>query len=309
MKTRIITAVVGIAVLIAVMCLFDTLLFDLVIAALTLLAMHEAWQAGGFQKKDWYIYAAAVPTVFMVLLCHYHAVQLLILPVLTCTAIFYAVCLVLRSTTLDFGRLSSFALFSCVILLSFYSFVYLKYRLPRAEYSAEAIYFIVLILCYAWGGDTFAYFAGRFFGKHKLAPIVSPKKTVEGAIGGVLGTMLFGVLVTLGYAVVAHRTTILTRPDISGMMAALAAGDLDGVAARLGNVFEEVLPKEYHEVFVIKESLMDLGAMNAAMSGSGPTVFGIFRQREAAEQAAEALKKRYIQTYLAKPVGNLDIQV
>ena len=130
MKTRIITAVVGIAVLIAVMCLFDTLLFDLVIAALTLLAMHEAWQAVGFQKKDWYIYAAAVPTVFMVLLCHYHAVQLLILPVLTCTAIFYAVCLVLRSTTLDFGRLSSFALFSCVILLSFYSFVYLKYRLP-----------------------------------------------------------------------------------------------------------------------------------------------------------------------------------
>ena len=68
MKTRIITAVVGIAVLIAVMCLFDTLLFDLVIAALTLLAMHEAWQAVGFQKKDWYIYAAAVPTVFMVLL-------------------------------------------------------------------------------------------------------------------------------------------------------------------------------------------------------------------------------------------------
>ena len=52
MKTRIITAVVGIAVLIAVMCLFDMLLFDLVIAALTLLAMHEAWQAVGFQKKD-----------------------------------------------------------------------------------------------------------------------------------------------------------------------------------------------------------------------------------------------------------------
>ena len=190
MKTRIITAVVGIAVLIAVMCLFDTLLFDLVIAALTLLAMHEAWQAVGFQKKDWYIYAAAIPTVFMVLLCHYHAVQLLILPVLTCTAIFYAVCLVLRSTTLDFGRLSSFALFSCVILLSFYSFVYLKYRLPRAEYSAEAIYFIVLILCYAWGGDTFAYFAGRFFGKHKLAPKVSPKKTIEGSIGGFLAAIV-----------------------------------------------------------------------------------------------------------------------
>ena len=99
------------------------------------------------------------------------------------------------------------------------------------------------------------------------------------------------------------------RPDIGGMMAALAAGDLDGVAARLGNVFEEVLPEESHEVFSIKEKLLDLGALNAAMSGSGPTVFGIFRQRETAEQAAEALKKTYAQTYLAKPVGKLDIQV
>ena len=99
------------------------------------------------------------------------------------------------------------------------------------------------------------------------------------------------------------------RPDISGMMAALAAGDLDGVAARLGNVFEEVLPEEYREVFDIKAKLIDLGALNAAMSGSGPTVFGIFRQRETAEQAAEALKKTYVQTYLAKPVGKLDSQV
>ena len=102
---------------------------------------------------------------------------------------------------------------------------------------------------------------------------------------------------------------LTSRPDIGGMMAALAAGDLDGVAARLGNVFEEVLPEEFREVFAIKERLLDLGALNAAMSGSGPTVFGIFRQRETAEQAAEALKKTYAQTYLTKPVGKLDIQV
>ena len=92
------------------------------------------------------------------------------------------------------------------------------------------------------------------------------------------------------------------RPDIDGMMAALRAGDLDGVAARLGNVFEDVLPEEYHEVFDIKRRLLDLGALNAAMSGSGPTVFGLFRERETAAKAAEALKARYRQTYLAEPV-------
>ena len=96
------------------------------------------------------------------------------------------------------------------------------------------------------------------------------------------------------------------RPDIDGMMAALQAGDLEGVAKRLGNVFEEVLPEEYHEVFAIKHRLLELGALNAAMSGSGPTVFGIFREKEAARQAAEILKTTYIQTYLAEPVKKFD---
>ena len=95
------------------------------------------------------------------------------------------------------------------------------------------------------------------------------------------------------------------RPDTDGMMAALERGDLDGVAARLGNVFEEVLPEEFHEVFAIKARLMELGALNAAMSGSGPTVFGIFRTLGTAEAAAEALRERYEQTYVALPVKKL----
>ena len=92
------------------------------------------------------------------------------------------------------------------------------------------------------------------------------------------------------------------RPDIDGMMEALSNCDLDGVARRLGNVFEEVLPAEYHEVFAIKQKLLELGALNAAMSGSGPTVFGIFREESAAMRAVETLKTQYPQTYLAKPV-------
>lgn len=99
------------------------------------------------------------------------------------------------------------------------------------------------------------------------------------------------------------------RPDVNGMTEALRAGDLEGVAARFGNVFEEVLPEEYQEVFTIKRRLLELGALNAAMSGSGPTVFGLFRLRETAERAAEALRETYMQTYLAKPVGNLDAGV
>ena len=50
------------------------------------------------------------------------------------------------------------------------------------------------------------YFAGRAFGKHKHCPVVSPKKTVEGAIGGVLGTMVFGVIITLVYSCLLYTS-------------------------------------------------------------------------------------------------------
>ena len=92
------------------------------------------------------------------------------------------------------------------------------------------------------------------------------------------------------------------RPDIDGMAAALVSGNLRGIAERLCNVFEEVLPDDCAEVFAIKQKLLEMGALGAAMSGSGPTVFGIFEAEAAAQRAAEELRKKYQQTYLAKPV-------
>ncbi len=98
---------------------------------------------------------------------------------------------------------------------------------------------------------------------------------------------------------------IADRPDTDGMCEALAGGDLDGVASRLCNVFEAALPSEYDQVFAIKDKLLELGAMNAAMSGSGPTVFGLFRQEAAAQQAAQTLQQTYRETYCVCPVGKL----
>lgn len=97
------------------------------------------------------------------------------------------------------------------------------------------------------------------------------------------------------------------RPDIGGMASALRTGKLEEVSERLCNVFEEVLPADAgREVGRIKRLLLQCGALGAAMSGSGPTVFGLFRSREAAARAYDTVRARYVQTFLAEPVGRLD---
>lgn len=90
------------------------------------------------------------------------------------------------------------------------------------------------------------------------------------------------------------------HPDTAGMLRALAQGDLDGVAHRVYNVFEEVLPRRCSQVFEIKSALLDLGAMTSSMTGSGPTVFGIFLEEQRAREAAAHLKKEYRQTFFGK---------
>lgn len=104
-----------------------------------------------------------------------------------------------------------------------------------------------------------------------------------------------------------HGAEICRRPDIDGMVEALRAGSLRGVAERLCNVFEEVLPPEMgREIQRIKGELRRRGALNAAMSGSGPAVFGLFREEGPASAACAGLKVQYAQTYLARPVERLD---
>lgn len=93
------------------------------------------------------------------------------------------------------------------------------------------------------------------------------------------------------------------HPDSAGMETALAAGDLEGVAHRLYNVFEDVLPRKYGQVFEIKRQLLDLGAMAACMTGSGPTVFGIFREEAAARDAVAVLRRQFPDTFFAKNTG------
>lgn len=98
----------------------------------------------------------------------------------------------------------------------------------------------------------------------------------------------------------------LPRPDVDGMVSALERGDLEGLAKRAGNFFESVLEaEERREIETIKETLLRHGALAAAMSGSGPAVFGLFAPSAETAGAEEELKRRYDQVFRARPVGRL----
>ena len=80
------------------------------------------------------------------------------------------------------------AFFGVVYVAVMLSFIYLTRSLPDGKFLVWLIF-----LC-SWGCDTCAYCVGMLIGKHKMAPVLSPKKSIEGAVGGVAGAALLGVI-------------------------------------------------------------------------------------------------------------------
>lgn len=100
---------------------------------------------------------------------------------------------------------------------------------------------------------------------------------------------------------------IRNRPDTQGVLDALTRQDLSGVARRMYNVFEDVLTRGRSEVEAIKAKLLDHGALGAAMSGTGPTVFGLYQDRPSAAAAAAALREHYTEVFLTKNIPALEV--
>lgn len=89
-----------------------------------------------------------------------------------------------------------------------------------------------------------------------------------------------------------HADSLTVHPDIDGMIEAIKEGNLQGMTDRLGNVLEIVTVKEYPVIEEIKELMRRKGAENALMSGSGPTVFGIYTDQGQAKRAALEIERK-----------------
>ena len=86
---------------------------------------------------------------------------------------------------------------------------------------------------------------------------------------------------------------ICNHPDTEGMLAAIAAQDHQAICEKMGNVLENVTIPDYPIIAALKERLLELGAENAMMSGSGPTVFGLFLDEKQAKKAAKKVQREF----------------
>ena len=86
-----------------------------------------------------------------------------------------------------------------------------------------------------------------------------------------------------------HVETIKTHPNIDAMLKGIDAGDLIEISSHMENILENVTEKKYPVIAMLKSKLKSMGALNSLMSGSGPTVFALFDDRNKADKACEAV--------------------
>lgn len=272
MKARIITAIVALCLFVPVCIFSGTVVFPIAFAVLSLCGTYEMIRCVGAHKKYGYsiplcILAAAAP-----IFCYYSAqkdfhwsdvdfypdvsnthgftketftsmlvIQLVVMIVLLLAA-------VVRRGKDSVTEMSALYMLTSYVVLSFASIVLL-----RAGYRGNYLYLLVFIG--SWVSDTGAWFFGRLFGKHKLIPEVSPKKTVEGAVGGVLSAALAFVL----YGFIIHRMDAALSPNylilaVSGVICAIVSQFGDLIASLVKRHYGI---KDYGNVFPGHGGVMD----------------------------------------------------
>lgn len=238
MKTRLITAF-GMAVIgIPIIIFSKFIIFAITVALLSLIAVYEMFRAIGIEKKYLLSVPAYIAAAVFPLLSYFLAEVHTFGYLLVCVAGLFAYLTytffvaVFMKGELKFSELSQAFCMATYVIFSFTSISFMRYMDRRV-----GIWSFVLVLVIAWGSDVFAYFSGRFFGRHKLIPEVSPKKTVEGAIGGIVCATGLAVL----YGFIVNKATGLI-PNYAVL--AISAFVLSAVS-QVGDLIASLIKREH----------------------------------------------------------------
>lgn len=244
MRTRIITAVVAIAGIFPFFWFSDPVeptnplnyVFPLLMSLISLVSAWELLHCVGLHKNHAVvapslILAFAFPMLARVLRGMREMYVRLAILVILLFAIYLFAMIVFHFGKVEMGKLAL-----CFMTLVYTTGAYSAVVLLRDEGEAGRFLFLMPFV-FSWVTDSFAYFCGRLFGKHKLIPEVSPKKTVEGAIGGVifgtLGVVIYGLVVAKAFGATPNYPVLAI------------GGILIPVVSQIGDLVMSAIKREY----------------------------------------------------------------
>ena len=243
MRTRILTGVIAFIVFLPFLIFSDTVAFPIAMAVCAVVSVGELLHCVKLLGR----LSVSVP-LCMVAVAGPLCLRLLgsaITLKATVAVILVLMLYILAVTTFSKGKIliteSASALMTALyIIAGFSAMVYLH------DFHEGGKYLYLLTFIGAWVPDTFAYFTGMLFGKHKLIPDVSPKKTVEGAIGG----LVFCVLAFIGFALIYNHYLIpeVWIPENSpilpvGLMSVI--GLVAGIVSMVGDLTMSLIKRHY----------------------------------------------------------------
>lgn len=242
MKERLTTGAIGIAILLLVFVFYKTPVLNASVALVGILAVHEIFTVThNLQNRGLYgiclVFAATLPFL------HYvsdHRVGGV-----------YAFCFLTAVFVYLLARHGKFpmeqaALCFTLTLLTSYALSCIAWLRDiytgGAALRDEALFYLVLVFAGAWVTDAGAWLFGITMGKHKLSPNISPKKTVEGAVGGILATVVFFAAAGFVYQAYLHAGGSAARVEFPalGALALLCA-----VFSMLGDLSASVLKRQH----------------------------------------------------------------
>ncbi|MDY0093942.1 MAG: phosphatidate cytidylyltransferase [Candidatus Vecturithrix sp.] len=232
-RTRVITSIIGLAVLLALIGWGNLLIFWLVISSATVIGLMEFYKM--IQARELPVYF--FPGVVLGWLFSLSALVSSSFPVLSLTnftltlsvlAVFLYALLLRQSLSECISALAITMFGICYVVWLFNHLTFLR-ALPHGKHF---VFYLLLII---WSGDTGAYYTGSFFGKHKLAPVISPKKTLEGALGGTAASVIASLIAKLTFLPLLSYTHALVLALLMAVIAQL--GDLcESMLKRSANV-------------------------------------------------------------------------
>lgn len=242
MKTRVLFGVVGAIFVLLALYVFPPIVATVAMVILSVIAAQEFTAVAAGRKSGAVQLAAMMIAALMAIASASSSTPMFWPCLVMFVAIVVLFIILLRThTRFSFTHIAA-AFFGGAVI------PYLLMSLVRILTMPNGKIYILLPLLAAWGSDTCALFVGMKFGKHKLAPVVSPKKTVEGSIGGVLGAAVLSVL----YAVVVHF--VWKQALLTTILQYLLLGICGAVLGQIGDLSFSVVKrgsgiKDYGKIF------------------------------------------------------------